>query len=240
MKYFTYFSNLLFGLGIFGLSMLNWRNVSKIDDLTTQMKYYDYLEDEHDMIIRSINDINKRLSFTEEGIPEVARRNAKVKIVKALVSDNIKQTRENNFKSEAELNQYAFAVVDSSERFKIPVSLILAVSRVESNFNSHAVSPMRAKGVMQIMDDTMAACANRLNKSQYDPFYVVDGVTCGSWYLSYLKSIFGNINDTIRSYNCGPKTVKLFNLDQLPQETVNYHEKVIEYMDIYKEKLYWE
>lgn len=156
---------------------------------------------ENDLLIKTINDLNNRITFLEEGIPEIVRRNTKAKYIKNIVLENIKETRENNFKSESELNQYALAVVEYSEKFKVPASLILAVSRAESNFNPRAVSPTSAKGVMQLIDTTMSACAFKLNKSSYDVFWVKDNVEAGTYYLSYLKGIFETHSEAIKAYN---------------------------------------
>lgn len=41
----------------------------------------------------------------------------------------------------------------AARRYHVPATLLLAVAKVESRFNPHAVSPAGARGIMQIMPD---------------------------------------------------------------------------------------
>lgn len=41
----------------------------------------------------------------------------------------------------------------AARRYHVPAPLLLAVAKVESHFNPHAVSPAGARGIMQIMPD---------------------------------------------------------------------------------------
>jgi soluble lytic murein transglycosylase-like protein len=45
-------------------------------------------------------------------------------------------------------------VMEEALKWDVPVSLALAVAETESNFNPNALSPVGARGVMQIMPDT--------------------------------------------------------------------------------------
>jgi len=212
---------------------------AKIDGLEIKQKVLN--KDESSLIITSLNEVNDRLKFVEDGVPEVTKRNLRVKVVKDIVRDNIRTLRINNFKSEHELNEYAFAVVEASDRFRMPISLILAVSRAESNFNVRAISKTNAKGIMQIVDTTFDFCTLNLNKSNSDVFYVRDSVQCGTWYLKYLFQMFkGDINLVIKAYNVGPNFILKYNGENLPAETVEYHENVITFMNLFKEKINWE
>ena len=45
-------------------------------------------------------------------------------------------------------------IIEEAENSRVPVALALAVGKVESNFNERALSPVGARGVMQIMPKT--------------------------------------------------------------------------------------
>jgi soluble lytic murein transglycosylase-like protein len=91
--------------------------------------------------------------------------------------------------------------------FTIDPALVYAVTRLESNFQSNAISPAGARGLMQIMPAT----------AQYitgDVFYAAErlhepssNLAIGQRYLSYLSRQEGIDHDLIRmlaSYNSGP------------------------------------
>jgi soluble lytic murein transglycosylase-like protein len=50
--------------------------------------------------------------------------------------------------------QVQLMIVQEALKSRVPPALALAVGRVESNFDEHAVSPVGARGVMQIMPKT--------------------------------------------------------------------------------------
>jgi len=196
---------------------------------------------ENTLLVSSVNEVNERLKIVEEGIPELTTRNIKAKIIKDIIKNNIKTSNVDYFKSDRELNEYAYAVLDSSDKYKIPVSLILAVGRAESNFNARAISKTKAKGIMQIVDTTFDFCSKNLNKTNSDVFYVKDSVSCGSFYLRYLLNIFkGDVDLAVKGYNVGFNYILKFNGENLPQETQDYHVTVMRLTEAYKSKMYWE
>ena len=233
------FNKIVLGIVLFQfIFLLNLK--SKVEALEFE-KQNSAFQQENTLIISSINEINDRLKFVEDGIPEITKRNARVNVIKEIVKENIRVLKVNNFKSDHEFNEYTFAVLEYSELYKVPVSLILAVSRAESNFNSRAISKTRAKGIMQIVDTTMDFCSSNLNKAKQDAFYVRDSVQCGTWYLKYLTKMFdGDINLAIKAYNAGPNFILKFNGENLPAETIGYHENVVAFMNGFKERIRWE
>lgn len=76
--------------------------------------------------------------------------------------------------------------------------LVLSVIAVESNFNTHAMSPKDATGLMQLIPDT----AERFNvRNAYDATQNLRG---GMRYLRWLLSYYrGNINLALAAYNAG-------------------------------------
>lgn len=187
-----------------------------------------------------IEEMNSYILFMEQSIPDINKRNSKAKAVKEIVNSAIKNTKQNFFKSEREYNDYILSVVDYSEKYRVPVSLILAVSRQESNFNPRAVSSTNAQGVMQLIPSTSKFCADSLKKEQHDPFYVRDSVQCGTWYLRQMLDMFKDEELVIKAYNVGPTYVIKYKGADLPEETVDYHEKVSGFIAEYRPKLRWE
>lgn len=94
--------------------------------------------------------------------------------------------------------------------FSADPALLMALARVESNFQPHAVSPAGARGPMQIMPSTAAyvtgrpALAGRDRHRLHDPAVSLD---VGQQYLSYLArqdSTGGDLILTLAAYNAGP------------------------------------
>lgn len=199
------------------------------------------LRSEMQILNQRVSELNSDLKLVEQLSPEIQKRNSKIKIVKEIINASIKNTKENHFKSEREFNDYALSVVEYSDKYRIPVSLILAIGRAESNFNPRAISPTKAQGIMQMLPSTTQTCLKHLEKNIHDAFYVRDATQCGVWYLRQLKNMFPNDDDSIiKSYNAGPTYVLTYKGEKLPEETVNYHIKVTELKEQYKQKIYWE
>lgn len=113
-------------------------------------------------LILNNNELHSKVASLEQSIaqydrmiPEHFKKNYKIKIVIDLLS---KENNKKLFKSEKEFVEYCVAVVEFSEKFNIPISLSLAVSKSESNFNPRAISSASAKGIMQIMPQTFELC----------------------------------------------------------------------------------
>jgi soluble lytic murein transglycosylase-like protein len=98
--------------------------------------------------------------------------------------------------------QISDAVASAAAQTAIEPALLHAVIRVESNYNTKALSPRGAQGLMQLMPST----ARRFNVTNpYDP---AQNVLAGAQYLRELHVLFnGNMPLILAAYNAGPRAV---------------------------------
>lgn len=90
--------------------------------------------------------------------------------------------------------------------FSVNPALIYALTRRESGFDPNAVSPVGARGLMQLMPDTayLMSRTNNISGSITDPSA---NLAMGQAYLKYLANlpdIKGNLLAILASYNAGP------------------------------------
>jgi hypothetical protein len=95
--------------------------------------------------------------------------------------------------------------------------LILALIQVESGFQFNAVSPMGARGIMQIMPDVAQGLAQESGvrpqrgnrrfrpESLDDPLF---NIKLGVYYLHDLKKSFRDVSTTLVAYNLGPTELR--------------------------------
>ena len=107
-------------------------------------------------------------------------------------------------------------------RYNVDPYLIFLVMEQESHFNTHAVSPKGARGLMQLMPGTGARFGVR---RPHDPAQNISG---GTRYLRELLNRFNNRVDLVlASYNAGEGAVAKFGNKVPPyRETRNYVKKI--------------
>jgi soluble lytic murein transglycosylase-like protein len=112
----------------------------------------------------------------------------------------------------------------ASDTYNVPVELLKAVAKAESNFDPAAESHAGAKGIMQLMPGT----ANALGVT--DPFDPEQSIMGGAKYLSQqLARYDGNAVLALAAYNAGPGNVAKYNGVPPFKETQNYITKVMAY-----------
>jgi soluble lytic murein transglycosylase-like protein len=127
---------------------------------------------------------------------------------------------------------YDDLISQASNRYHIDSALVKAVIKAESNFNHRAVSPVGARGLMQLMPATAASLQV---KDSFHPETNIDG---GVRYLRYLMNLFkGNLPLVLAAYNAGENTVIRYN-NKIPPypETQTYVKRVLSYLDNYSRK----
>jgi soluble lytic murein transglycosylase-like protein len=111
-------------------------------------------------------------------------------------------------------------VDQSSRTHQVDPLLVHSIIKVESNYNSFAVSNKGAEGLMQLMPPTarMLGVSNSFDPQQ--------NIEAGVKYLKYLQGVYKDDRLALAAYNAGPGAVDKYK--QVPpfKETQNYVEQV--------------
>ncbi len=87
----------------------------------------------------------------------------------------------------------------------VPVPVVLAVIRQESQFSTTAISNKGAKGLMQIMPETWKLFTKADYKQVHDPIQNID---VGTRFLADLYKQYGDWKMVFRAYFAGPENAK--------------------------------
>ncbi len=113
---------------------------------------------------------------------------------------------------------------NSARRNKVPVELLMAVAKAESNFQRDAVSHAGARGMMQLMPATGAGLGVT---DFFDPAQSIEG---GARYLRNALRIFnGDLTKSVASYNAGVGAVQRYGGVPPYKETQTYVQRVLSY-----------
>lgn len=152
-------------------------------------------------------------------------------------------------------DNYEALVAKYSYEYNIPQSVILAVIKVESDFDPGARSSAGAIGLMQMIPSTFEWLTSDAhlgeNLHEDELFDAEVSIKYGTYYLNYLYQKFDrNWNTTFAAYNAGEGNVAKWlkdpeysdgngNLTNIPfKETRNYVSKVNNAIDTYKDLYY--
>ena len=141
----------------------------------------------------------------------------------------IRQRRDHRTQTKGEISGYDDLIAKTSEKYRVDSALVKAIIKAESNFNHRAVSPVGARGLMQLMPATAATLQVQ------DSFHPENNIDGGVRYLRYLMNLFnGNLPLVLAAYNSGENTVLRYN-NRIPpyQETQTYVRRVLDYFSRY-------
>lgn len=127
----------------------------------------------------------------------------------------------------AEAGPYLTIIKDAASKNELVKSLILAVIKVESGFDSQAVSRKGAMGLMQLMPGT----ASDLGVT--NPFDPEQNIFGGAKYLSDCVKTFKDLRLALAAYNAGPGKVAKLKRVPMIQETQKYVKDIIYYKKLY-------
>ena len=127
----------------------------------------------------------------------------------------------------ADLNE---VINEASGRYRLDPDLVNSVIKAESGFNTHAVSPKGAQGLMQLMPGT----ASQLGvPNAFDPQSNVEG---GTRYLRELLERYNfDVVKALAAYNAGPQRVERFGGVPPYRETRAYVARIVK--DFNKKKI---
>jgi soluble lytic murein transglycosylase-like protein len=115
------------------------------------------------------------------------------------------------------------AIARAGRRYSVDPGLVKAVIHVESRFDTTAVSPKGALGLMQLMPRTAALVGV---DDAFDPWQNISG---GTRYLGYLLKRFkGDLELSLAAYNAGESTVRRYGGMPPYRETQRYVKRVLD------------
>ena len=94
-------------------------------------------------------------------------------------------------------DEFRLAAADTN----LPVALIVAVAKVESNLDANASSAAGAHGLLQVLPSTAA-------ELKLNPYHAGENVLAGARYLRQMLDRFGSTELAFAAYNAGPTAVE--------------------------------
>jgi soluble lytic murein transglycosylase-like protein len=132
-------------------------------------------------------------------------------------------------KDAARFTRYDDWIHQAAGLYQIPEQLVRAIIKVESDYDSRAVSGSGARGLMQLMPDT----ASKLEVRDIDD--PRENIFGGVRFLRILANDFnGDLELTIAAYNAGGEAVMRFGGVPPYMETRNYVDRVTQYYHRYR------
>lgn len=125
-------------------------------------------------------------------------------------------------------SRYDVYIAEAAEKYGVPFSLIKAIIRAESDFDPSAVSRAGACGLMQLMPETAK------DLGVVDAFDPRENILAGVRYFKELLTRFhGSMPLALAAYNAGPNKVDTRWEVPRIEETEDFVDKVMEYLNGY-------
>ncbi len=112
----------------------------------------------------------------------------------------------------------------SARRYHVDATLLFAIINQESRWNSDAISPKGAVGLMQIMPETGWKECGFNEEQLFNPQLNLD---CGTRYFTQLFKQFGSVKLALCAYNAGPERVAQLGRCPQFQETIRYTQNIL-------------
>lgn len=152
------------------------------------------------------------------------RSRTKNDIAEDAQTNTLKRRGEWNLSSE-KVKVVAPLVSNAAKEYNLPADLIFGMIWVESRFDPHAVSPVGARGLMQLMPRTAEYLATKMSWDGHDnPFDPEFNIAAGTYYIARLLTEFnGDENVALAAYNAGPGKVRRWLENSgLPRISIEY------------------
>lgn len=184
-------------------------------------------------VMQRINEIKKRFGVRHAGVVSKSENSFQSRVEQNLgepgnsrgVSGDAQAARVKKAAANGEMSlmQLKSLAREYAARKRVPGDLVDAVIKTESSYNPRAVSNKGAKGLMQLMPETIKAM--RVD----DPFSAEENVSAG---VSLLKTLLDKYNwdykKALAAYNAGEGAVDRSGGVPPIQETVEYVRRVID------------
>jgi len=129
---------------------------------------------------------------------------------------------------EGELRIISKVVYEVSRHHGLDYRLVLALMKVESNFQHNAISPMGARGLLQVKPHHASLLAQEIGidwkgaKTLDEPD---KNIKIGVYFLSKLQKEFNGMDMVLNAYNMGPTRLKeILSKKRLPK---NYFSQLV-------------
>ncbi|MBD3183682.1 transglycosylase SLT domain-containing protein, partial [Candidatus Poribacteria bacterium] len=129
------------------------------------------------------------------------------KIKEENVYKEIGKIKEPIHKKVPEVTDMEMVLEKYSKLYKVDLPLVMALIKVESEFNPQAISPAGAMGLMQLMPETARNLGLVVDGPIDERLNPVKNLEAGIQYLRSLMDTFDNPIDAIAAYNVGPKVI---------------------------------
>lgn len=134
----------------------------------------------------------------------------------------------NNSIGEDAATELVDSIIESSEKYDVDETLVMAIAQTESCYESDAVSSVGCKGVMQT-SDVLAEEAGYDGSQLFDPEVSID---VGTSYIKDKLDEFGDVALALTAYNQGAGTVYSGNYDLgYADLTISRIDEIEEYID---------